>query len=108
MAFRKDTRTPITLEIQTSRLYGTLHDRAEYIAASEAAKEAIWLQRLTADFTDSDPESVSTPTLYCDSQSVIHLVRNPIIYKKTKHVEVRYHHIRELVTKKRLEIRKSS
>ena len=79
---------------------------AEYIAASEAAKEAIWLQRLTADFTDSGPESASTPTLYCDSQSAIHLVRNPIIHSKTKHIEVRYHHIRELVTEKRLEIRK--
>jgi hypothetical protein len=79
---------------------------AEYIAASKVAKEAIWLQRLTADFTDSGPESVSTLTLYCDSQSAIHLVRNPIIHTKTKHIKVWYHHIRELITEKRLEIRK--
>ena len=36
---------------------------AEYIAASEAVKEAIWLQRMTADFTDSGPEFASSPTL---------------------------------------------
>ena len=39
---------------------------AENIAASEATKEAIWLQRLTTDFKDSGSETVSTPTLSCD------------------------------------------
>ena len=55
---------------------------------------------------DSGPEFVSTPTLYCDSHSGIHLLRNPSINTKTKHIEVRYHHIRALVTENRLKIRK--
>ena len=77
---------------------------AEYIMASEVTKEAIWLQRLTTDFKDSGPESVSTLILYCDSQSAIQLMRNPIIHAKKKHIEVRHHHFRELITEKRLEI----
>ena len=47
-----------------------------------------------------------TPTIYCDSQSAIHLIRNPVYHAKTKHIEVRFHHIRELVTEKRLEVQK--
>ena len=68
----------------------------------------MWIERdqlrLNTDFTDSGTESVPTPTLYCDSQSAIHLMRNPIIHTKTKHIEIRYHHIQELVTEKRLKI----
>ena len=39
----------------------------EHITTSEATKEVIWLQWLTSDFTDSGPESISTPTLFSDS-----------------------------------------
>ena len=67
---------------------------AEYIVPSEAVKEAIWLQLLASDFKDSGPESKTTPILVCDS----HLVHNPIIHMKTKHIGVLYHHIRKLNT----------
>ena len=46
------------------------------------------------------------PTIHCDSQSVIHLIYNPIYHAKTKHIKVRYHHIRELMTEKKLEVQK--
>ena len=42
--------------------------------------------------------------LFCDSQSAIHLVWNPIIHAKTKNIEVWYRRTRELITKERLEI----
>ena len=79
---------------------------AEYIAASEAAKEAIWLHRLSADFGTKNRTDRPTPTIYCDSQSAIHLINNLVYHAKKKHIEVRYHHIRELVTEKKLEVRK--
>ena len=45
-------------------------------------------------------------TLFCDSQSEIHLIWNPIYHAKTKNIEVRYHHIRELITDKKLDFLK--
>ena len=64
---------------------------AEYVAASEACKEAIWLSRLASDM--GIPQHV--PKLFCDSQSAIALAKNPVYHAKTKHIGVRYHFIRE-------------
>ena len=49
---------------------------SEYIAASEACKEAIWLARLVGDLGIS----VEVPTLHCDSQSAIMLAKNPVFH----------------------------
>ena len=46
------------------------------------------------------------PTLYCNSESAIHIITNLVYHPKTTHIEVRYHHIRELVTNKKLEVQK--
>ena len=56
----------------------------------------------------SAPSQINHPasTIYCDSQSTIHLIRNLIYHVKKKHIEMWFHHIRELVTEKKLEVRK--
>ena len=44
------------------------------------------------------------PVLHCDSQSAIQLARNPVFHAKTKHVDVKYHFIRELIEDKQLQL----
>ncbi|MCO5567257.1 hypothetical protein L7F22_020946 [Adiantum nelumboides] len=73
---------------------------AEYVAASEACKEAIWLTRLVG-YLGIVRE---IPVLHCDSQSAIQLARNPVFHAKTKHVDVKYHFIREVLEDKRLQL----
>ncbi|MCO5600619.1 hypothetical protein L7F22_054734 [Adiantum nelumboides] len=73
---------------------------AEYVAASEACKEAIWLGRLVIDLGIKE----ETPMLHCDSQSAIQLARNPVYHSKTKHVDVNYHFIREMVEDKQVQL----
>ncbi|MCO5588485.1 hypothetical protein L7F22_042442 [Adiantum nelumboides] len=68
----------------------------EYIAVSEACKEAIWFGRLVTDLRIKE----ETPMLHCDNQSAIQLARNPVYHSKTKHVDVKYHFIREMVDDK--------
>lgn len=66
---------------------------AEYVAASEAAKEAVWLSRLLRSIA-----LVRTaPVLYCDNVSAIRLARNDEFHRRSKHIDVRYHYIRELL-----------
>ena len=79
---------------------------AEYIATSDTSKEVVWLHGLLANFLTKRRLDCPTPTIYCDSQSAIHLIQNPIYDAKTKHIEVLFHHIRELVTEKKLDVRK--
>ena len=49
---------------------------------------------------------MNRPTIYSDSQSTIRLIDNLVYHAKTKHIEVWYHQIRELVTKKKIEVLK--
>ncbi|MCO5564509.1 hypothetical protein L7F22_018170 [Adiantum nelumboides] len=73
---------------------------AEYVAASEACKEAIWLGRLVTDLGIKE----ETPMLHCDSQSAIQLASNPVYHSKTKHVDVKYHFIKEMVEDKQVQL----
>ena len=75
---------------------------AEYIAAAEVSKELIWLQRLLSKLK----EEVSGPTpLYIDNRAVDLLTRNPVNHSATKHIDVRYHFIRECIADKSLDLR---
>ena len=76
---------------------------AEYVAATEACKEAIWLGRLVADLGID-----ATPTLHSDSMSAIQLAKNPVFHAKTKHIEVRYHFIRGVVEDRSVDLVKIS
>lgn len=65
---------------------------SEYIAASETGKEAIWIQRVLPDF---QPQWNGPITILCDNQGAIQLTRHPDQRQKTKHIDVRYHFIRQ-------------
>ncbi|KAE8711089.1 Retrovirus-related Pol polyprotein from transposon TNT 1-94 [Hibiscus syriacus] len=75
---------------------------AEYVAATQASKEAIWLKMLLEELGHNQ-EYVS---LFCDSQSALHLARNPSFHSRTKHIRVQYHFIREKVEEGTVDIQK--
>ncbi len=64
---------------------------SEYVAATHAAKEAIWLRRLISEVF----RPLSEPTtLHSDNQSAIALTRDGSYHARTKHIDIRYHFIR--------------
>ena len=67
---------------------------AEYIALSTATQEAIWLRRLLADL---DAEQSGPTVIMGDNQGSIAIARNPVSHARTKHIDIRYHFIREAV-----------
>ena len=76
---------------------------AEYIALAEAAKEAQWLRKLEIEFF---PKKALTPTTICeDNQSTIKLSNNPLHTNRSKHIDIRYHKIQELVADKTINIK---
>lgn len=73
---------------------------AEYVSASEAAKEAVWLYRLFNEIVVLK----SVPKLLVDNESAIKLAKNPEFHKRSKHIDLRYHFVREKVSEKSLSI----
>lgn len=67
---------------------------SEYIAATHAAKEALWLRRLIGEIFW--PLTHPIP-LYSDSQSAIALTQDGSYHARTKHIDIRYHFIRFVV-----------
>lgn len=75
--------------------------QSEYIAASESTREAVWLRRLL----DNLGTAQILPTLLrCDNESAIRLAYNPLAHKGSKHIDVRYHYIREQVADKSIAV----
>ena len=69
---------------------------AEYIAASKAAKEAVWLKNFLGDL-GIFPSLQGPVTLYCDNSGAVANSNEPRSYKRGKHIERKYHLIREIV-----------
>ena len=69
---------------------------AEYIALTQAAKEAMWLRTLQRDLYPLTLNS-GPMLIYEDNQGAIALTNNPSFHERSKHIDVRYHYIRELV-----------
>ena len=67
---------------------------AEYVALAAAAQEAKWLQRLTSDLLDYE---IGATEIFEDNQSAICLAKTPQFHGRTKHIEIKYHFIRDEV-----------
>jgi hypothetical protein len=65
---------------------------AEYIAMCEAAKDIVWTRRLLSGIGCDQKQPTE---LFCDNQGALKLVSNPEFHRRTKHIDVRYHYVRE-------------
>ena len=65
---------------------------SEYIAASDSSREAVWLRRLTAQI---GAVQKSPTNLYCDNKSAIAITHNPEHHSRSKHIDVKYHFLRD-------------
>jgi hypothetical protein len=75
---------------------------AEYIAASTAASQGVWLARLLGDLSNQETEEL---VLSIDNVSAISLCKNPVHHDRSKHIDVQYHYIRECVEKKMVDVK---
>ena len=56
--------------------------------------EAVWLWKLLSDIFDLQLDATC---IHCDSQSCIKLSENPVFHDTSKHIEIKYHYIRDMV-----------
>ena len=79
---------------QTSGALSTTE--AEYIAACSACSEAVWIRKMLSVLFDA---KMDVTNILCDNQSCIKMTENPVFHDKSKHIEIKYHFIRDMVQK---------
>ncbi|CAI7776324.1 unnamed protein product [Closterium sp. NIES-53] len=67
-----------------------------------AAQEARWLSYLLTDLCSPQP----CPTLWCDNDSTVHLTKEAVFHGRSKHIELRYYFVRDLVQDGHITVRK--
>ncbi|KAK4409459.1 Retrovirus-related Pol polyprotein from transposon TNT 1-94 [Sesamum angolense] len=83
----------ISWKSQLQNIVALSTTEVEYIAITEAFKEALWLEGLLKEIGFLKQKV----TIFSDSQSRIQLCKNPVFHDRTKHIDVRYHFIRDIV-----------
>jgi hypothetical protein len=70
---------------------------AEYILVCMEVREAVWIWKLLAGLFGK----MSDPTvIHCDNQSCVKLSENPVYHDISKHVEIKFHYIQDMVLRK--------
>ncbi|KAK4345279.1 hypothetical protein RND71_035455 [Anisodus tanguticus] len=73
----------------------------EYVAAGSCCAQLIWLRHMLDGYGISDNSMI----LYCDNLSAINIFKNPVQHSRTKHIDIRYHFLRDLVEKQLVQIK---
>ena len=69
---------------------------AEYVVACSGSCEAVWLRKLLSDLFDLQLDATF---IYYNNQSCVKLSENVVFLEKSKHIEIKYHYIRDMVQK---------
>ncbi|KAI4305960.1 hypothetical protein L6164_029285 [Bauhinia variegata] len=72
----------------------------EFIATTEACKKLLWMKKFICELGFTQKMYI----LYCDSQSAIYLCKNPTFHGRSKHIDVKYHWIRDVLDSRSLEL----
>ncbi|WVZ82883.1 hypothetical protein U9M48_030091 [Paspalum notatum var. saurae] len=92
---------PVSWLSQKQRVVALSSCEAEFIAGAAAACQAVWLRRLLEDITGA---KVPAPMLKMDNQSAITLSKNLVLHDRSKHIDTKFHFIRECAEKGDIDI----
>jgi hypothetical protein len=86
---------------QKQRIVAQSSCEAEYVAAAAATCQGIWLSRLIGELLGQKPDKIK---LKIDNQSAIALCKNPVFHERSKHIDIRYHLVRNCVEEGKLTV----
>jgi hypothetical protein len=82
---------PGVLGFKETKLSSSFHHRAEYIAAGHCCAQLLWMRQTLKDYG----YKLSKVPLICDNESAIRMAYNPVEHSRTKHIDIRYHFLRD-------------
>lgn len=95
---------PVAWESRKQPVVALSTMEAEYIALCQGAKEVVFHRGLLNEMGFNDYIANPTPIL-CDNQGAAFMVKNPTVQKKSKHIDIRYHYIREVYEENAIDIK---
>ncbi|GJZ12613.1 hypothetical protein Tco_0547843 [Tanacetum coccineum] len=93
--------SPISWSTQKQATVALSSCESEFIASTAAATQALWLKRLLSRLTHSDEEKI---TILVDNKSAIALMKNPVFHGRSKHIDTKFHFIRECVERDDIQV----
>ncbi|GJS18526.1 ribonuclease H-like domain, reverse transcriptase, RNA-dependent DNA polymerase [Tanacetum coccineum] len=93
--------SPISWSTQKQATVALSSCESEFIAATAATTQALWLKRLLSKLTHTQEEKV---TIQVDNKSAIALMKNPVFHGRSKHIDTKYHFIRECVERNDIQV----
>lgn len=92
----------VSWKASLQKVIATSTTESEYVAITEAVKEGLWLKGFLGELLQRK-ESV---TVYSDNKSAICLIKNPVFHERTKHIDIKLHFVRDLVSSGKVKVLK--
>ncbi|GJS35965.1 putative ribonuclease H-like domain-containing protein [Tanacetum coccineum] len=89
-------RRSISWQCKKQTIVANSTTKAEYVAAANCSGKVLWIQNQMLDYGFN----FMNTKIYIDNESTICIVKNPVFYSKTKHIDIRHHFIRDSYEKK--------
>ena len=94
--------TTVTWKANQQSVVALSTTQAEYICLVKGVKEAIWLKGMIGEMRICQ----GCVKIHCDSQSAIHLANHQVYHERTKHIDIRFHFVRDMIETKEIMVEK--
>ncbi|GKC14812.1 ribosomal protein L7Ae/L30e/S12e/Gadd45 [Tanacetum coccineum] len=91
----------LSSQSRIAKVFGLVYTKSEYVSTTEVPK-TMWLKRFLQELGFKQQRYA----VLCDNQSTIHLAKNSMFHKRTKHIDIRYHWIRDAIEDGMFELNK--
>ncbi|GJW45186.1 hypothetical protein Tco_0073985 [Tanacetum coccineum] len=95
-------RRLISWQCKKQTFVATSTTEAEYVTTANYCGQVLWIQNQMLEYGFN----FMNTNIYIDNESIICIVKNPMFYSKTKHIEIRHHFIRDAYEKKLIQVLK--
>ena len=73
------------------------------MATTDAIKESLWIKGFLSEILGTEEVII----VFCDNQSALHLMKNPVYHERSKHIDIKLHFIRDVISSGKVNVDKT-